>query len=365
MSVVSPSSSASQQGSQIPFENFPFPVTPEVIAALAAVDPGLVSGYVKSSFSAYHATLRQSSVSGSSVSGSSGSSKCASSRIQAGNVVKSRHLGARSWRAPGVSVDTPGFCYLRAFRSLERGEVAKVLGKSPSFYQLLSYDKSAYDMAALSQLRVSLNAAGQAHIQPGLGVYSLDHVMRDLASRSRPAVVDSSIYHELVARGPVQPTASFSASLSVGEGSLSVWLRESSGVPGGLSMPDEIIGLISKSAALLDEDGKRRLRSLEAVGDSALTALLALDNFHAGGSAQRFQDLRSHVTNNKVLSQCFCSKLPRDSVMFVGGVDPQAGVVGAKALESIFGAIWLYFGIDSLATVVQQLGLVDFKLRTS
>jgi hypothetical protein len=366
MSGISFSSSASHSGEQVVLDHFPFPVTPEVISALATVDPGLVSGYIKSSFSAYHATLRQaSSVAGSSVSGSSVASRRSGSDVSFGKLAKRRHLGARSWRASGVSSETPGYCYLRAFRSVVRDDVAKKLGKSPSFYQLLSHDRSAFDSGALGQLHVSFNSAGQAHIERGLGEFALDHVMRDLASRSRPAVVESSIYHDLVSKGPVSKATPFWASLSVGEGSLSVWLREHSGVQGGIQIPDNVMNLICKSAALLDEDGKRKLRSLEAVGDSSLSALLALDNYLCGGSAQRYQDLRSHVTNNKVLSQRFCAKLPKDSVMFVGGVNPEAGVVGAKALESILGAVWIYAGVDALATVVRTLDLVDFRLRTS
>lgn len=366
MSGISFSSSASHGGEEGLFRSFPFPVTPEVISALAAVNPDLVAGYVKSSFSAYHATLRHSaSVSGSSASGSSVASRRSGSDVSFGKLAKKRHLGACSWRAPGVSSETPGFCYLKAFRAFDREVVAKKLGKYPSFYQLLSYDKSSYDVAALDNLHVSLNSSGHAHLQSDLGEFSLRQVMTDLAFRSRPAVVDSSIYHELVSRKSIVQSTPFLANLSVGEGSMAVWLREGSGVQGGVQVPDDVLQLISKSAALLDEEGKRKLRSLEAVGDSALSALLAYDNYLCGGSVQRYQDLRSHVTNNKVLSQRFCANIPKDAVAFAGGVDPEAGIVGAKALEAILGAVWIYAGVDALAVVVRKLGLVDFKLRTN
>ena len=382
MSDISPSSSVSQ-GIGVGFDQCSInPVTPEflklieVLAKSGATSEkltGLTEAYLKSHYAAYHASLRHAS----SVSSSLASSDI-SYPSSGGSLVtkkwansKLKKMGeAVSWRRddavqPQVVADDleqivvdnrEGFCYLSMLKESFRAAYAASLGAWPIVADLLEVPLSHVDLPSFTALRVDVSGKGW-HIGAN-GQYTLREVFQSAAFEvCNPIAKADSLYAVLKKAKVLSLTGCYFMCVG-GSSQLSEWLIEAIGEDGDIPLEDYV--LIQSSAALLREDRKRRLRSLEALGDSAITLVLAQDNYARGESVQRFQDLRSRVTNNKVLSETFVSRIPAGFVSFAGGVDPNAGVTGAKALEAIFGAIWLKSGVSGVSKFLRFLGLVKF-----
>jgi len=253
---------------------------------------------------------------------------------------------------------SPGYCYLKIVSSEKRPLLAATLGSYPTLEKILQQKAEVFNLDGIKASRVSRDIVHLGRFsKSGISVRT---ALVDVVGRGGVAFASGSLGHQL--SGFVASTVSgMSLRDKVGAGVLQKWL---SSVEVG-DMPLDTVELISSSAALLPESGKRRLRSLEALGDAAISTCIAQDNYFRGESAQRYQDLRSRVTSNKVLAEVFCSSVPEGAVKFVGSVNPNTGVVGAKALESIFGAVWLHYGAEGVSKLLNHLGLLDFPLEVS
>jgi len=104
---------------------------------------------------------------------------------------------------------------------------------------------------------------------------------------------------------------------------------------------------------------KVRLKTLEAVGDSALSLAVALKCAREGRSAEEYQNARSAVTSNPSLSALYVRVVPQGFVTVVAGVDPGRGKVGAYILEGWIGLICLELGNSAVDTFCTNLGLYE------
>jgi len=247
-----------------------------------------------------------------------------------------------------------GFCYLALFES-DCAPLAKTtLGPNPKLVDLLQFGGQHGFLPDAELAHLSIREVGVGyHVDRHGGGVGFDKVLD--AVREEPSAQEWHV------RGQ-----EYLGSFGVGADSRDIlcgWLSSSLGRDVRLS--EKSLDLVTNSAALLDHDSKKRLRSLEALGDSVLSMMIARDNYLRSEPVERYQNLRSDITSNKVLSDKFVRHVPPGAVRFLPNVNPAAGVTGAKALESIFGAVWLDLGDDSLSMLLMAMGFIDFPLQVA
>jgi hypothetical protein len=139
-------------------------------------------------------------------------------------------------------------------------------------------------------------------------------------------------------------------------GSLGEWLAHMSGAyhhefsTGGLHV-------VSRSAALLDAEGRRALGMFSLLGDAAITYAVVDKCFGLEYSKSRASDARSRCTNWAVLSQLFVERVPVGFVQFPSGVDPGVTRSGGEALEALFGLVASDLGVPSAMEFAHSVGV--------
>jgi len=245
----------------------------------------------------------------------------------------------------------PGHCYLALMRSEWVQEAARELGPEPKLIDLVKFGEAGAFLPDVQLAQLSIKeASGSYHVGEGPG-----HSFAGLLDRVR----DQPSSLEWLLDG-----FDYRGEYGVGADAheiLCEWLSLAVGRKVVLS--EHTLSLVTNSAALLDSEARKKLRSLESVGDAVLSLMIARDNYFRAEPVERYQNLRSHVTSNKVLSEKFVQYVPKGAVRFVGNVNPSAGVTGAKALESIFGAVWLELGDYALSVILRYMGFMDFNLQ--
>lgn len=117
------------------------------------------------------------------------------------------------------------------------------------------------------------------------------------------------------------------------------------------------VDLLRVSAAMHDTSGRKRLRTLEAVGDSALSTVVAIIADSLGWAVGDYQQARSVCTNNRLLSDVFFSSPLSGYVSFPGDVRSVAATVGAKTLESALGLLCVHSGLSAVFSAAYILGV--------
>jgi len=252
-----------------------------------------------------------------------------------------------------VDDQVPGFCYLALLQSEFVDEARGTLGPSPTLLDLLEFGQTGKFLPDVDLAQIKMRRSGDGY-----------HVDREGDGIEFPRVV-RAVADDPHAREWLVGGSSYLGEFGVGADSRDIlcdWISRSLGR--GVRLSDRSLDLVTNSAALLGHEQKKQLRSLEAVGDAALSMMIARDNYLRGEPVERYQNLRSVVTSNKILTDKFVEHVPKGAVAFLPTVNPAAGVTGAKALESILGAIWLDLGDDSLAMMLIAMGFLDFPLQT-
>jgi len=107
------------------------------------------------------------------------------------------------------------------------------------------------------------------------------------------------------------------------------------------------------------KDGKRRLRTLAAVGDAALTLHLVTHQWAINATVESAQAARSRLTSNKHLNLVMAQTGLLQYVSFPGGVDPVTTTGTATAFEAILGVLVLFRSPDVVRQFLLSVGLLE------
>lgn len=271
----------------------------------------------------------------------------------AGSVVRASAPASLSVVGP----DQIGYCYLRAVRP-DRYHTVSALGPGPSLKSLVNLPLSVLaDRSDLVKLRLSVFGRA-AHLgdegipfidvlesvsgRLGIGQWSDERVaMR--AGRffdKRAHFVSPEVVVGVQVPAGVEVIGKLADRGMVVSSSDGFW---------------HDMALVSKSAAMHENEGKQRLRILEACGDAVLTHSLARACLNRGVMVQTYQSARSACTNNAALSALFVSKFELAAFSFPSGVHPGVGNVGAKTLEAMLGVVDLHYGYDAAEALIRSL----------
>lgn len=272
----------------------------------------------------------------------------------------------------GIEAGLPdGFCYQAVIYPEFRGLAASELGLWPTIERLATSPARWFSLVQLTTACISALPSGRAHIgfvRDGSGSNFFENVV-SLARRNARVGAASSFAGvaraAAVSCGMSGTVSSVTHSTLVGADNgfvsggnrLRGWLANVSGVA-AVKFSSDQVHVVSNSAALLDQGGRRRLRVFEAVGDSALTLVVALRCQERDESVEAFQSMRRAHTANTNLTVLFNSVVPDGCVAFAGGVDPHVGTVGAKALESLVGLVCIVGGMDAVHRMCDTIGLL-------
>lgn len=258
---------------------------------------------------------------------------------------------------PAVGPDQIGYCYLRAVRP-ECYCTVSALGPGPSLKALVGLPFSVFvDHSDLVKLR--LNVFGRAAHLGDEGISFVDV----LASVSGRSGVGQWSDEKLVGRSGrffdkrahfVSPEVVVGIQVLAGLEVISKLASRDVVVLGSDNFWHDM-ALVSKSAAMHENEGKQRLRVFEACGDAVLTHCLARACLRYGAMVQTYQSARSACTNNAALSALFVSKFDVTAFTFPSGVHPGVGNVGAKTLEAVLGVVDLHYGYDAAEALIRSL----------
>jgi len=122
----------------------------------------------------------------------------------------------------------------------------------------------------------------------------------------------------------------------------------------------ESLAIVTYAAGCMPDvvqEGKRRLRTLAAVGDAALTLQLSLHCWRIGSNVESAQAVRSRLTSNKSLIDTMVRRGYVDCVSYPSGVDPAITVATATAFEALLGVLTLYCYDGEVLRFLELCGL--------
>lgn len=104
--------------------------------------------------------------------------------------------------------------------------------------------------------------------------------------------------------------------------------------------------------------GKKRLKTLAAVGDAAITMHLVMHVVASGGDVESAQAARSKYTSNAHLREVMLKTGLVRHVRYPSGVDPKVTAATATAFEAIVGVLSLYRPVVFTQRFLQTAGVL-------
>jgi len=127
----------------------------------------------------------------------------------------------------------------------------------------------------------------------------------------------------------------------------------------------ESLAIVTYAAGCMPDavhEGKRRLRTLAAVGDAALTLQLTLHCWRTELSVESAQAVRSRLTSNKALIDTMVRMKFVDFVSYPSGVDPSITGATATAFEALLGVLTLYCVDTVVLDFLELCGLFQMQV---
>jgi len=190
-------------------------------------------------------------------------------------------------------------------------------------------------------------------------------VGRGAATRSRVEALDGLTGDEIV-EGLDEDVDEFMSKRFHAEGcsyckgpaaqSLGEWLAHMCGAYHHEFKPGDL-HVVSRSAALLDAEGRRALGMFSLLGDAAITYAVVDKCFGLEYSKSRASDARSRCTSWAVLARLFAERVPAGFVQFPSSVDPGTTRSGGEALEALFGLVANDVGVPSAVEFAHSVGV--------
>jgi len=287
--------------------------------------------------------------------------------LPAGAAVRWASVSADGWFDTGLrdcrfgTTPADGYCYTQVMKPSWVEKAKADLSLWPTFGELIQYHSVAYDMQACKEALLVNVGDGKFHVLKtdtclAMGDSFYNCVARRVGAMATPPPAVSLggfVGAACVPRLGVSPD--FGDEFG-GTSGLGPYLARLSGVPDHVFDPTDLV-IVSSSAALLGPVHKRRLKMLEALGDSVLSSDIALRCLREGRTAEEYQNARSVVTSNPSLSRLYAENVPAGMVTFASGVDPGKGKVGAYVIEAWLGLVYNELGADALSAVCSAIGV--------
>jgi hypothetical protein len=134
------------------------------------------------------------------------------------------------------------------------------------------------------------------------------------------------------------------------------WLAHMARAPGHEFGANDLF-VVSRTLALLDDEGRRALGMFALVGDAALTYVVVDRCFDLKYGKSRASDARSKCTAWSALARVFVRGVPSGIVLFPAGVDPGTTRAGGEALEAFFGLIVRDLGMLHVSAFATNVGV--------
>lgn len=253
-----------------------------------------------------------------------------------------------------VSKLPTGYCYSLILAGASTDSSARqLIGPNPSVASVL---RSPLEFFSVDRLNVGVDCSldGTMHMH-STGAYGFGQVAATVIQRSGDGLYLplGSLGHYVAVH--YEPIVGLHVSKDCVLGALPADVQLMLGVLSRLSglsvdaFDHADAGLVVKTAAFHDAPAKTRLRMLEAVGDNALSMVVAQRCLGEGLSVQDYQTARSLLTSNVHLAGLFVKTGLVSNVQFAAGV-PRDGKVGAGCFEAMLA---LVYGAGSMSSVLQ------------